>query len=91
MSAIIIYLVNINASNNKIYPIANWCKTIFHSFGLGVAGLFKMSCDSRSCIVYKGPEFKENNKTVKVNGQCYSVKENIIQCVDDDNKEKVYL
>ena len=59
--------------------------------GLGIAGLFKMSCDSRSCIVYKGPEFKENNKTVKVNGQCYSVKENIIQCVDDDNKEKVYL
>lgn len=59
--------------------------------GLGIAGLFKMSCDSRSCIVYKGPEFKDDNKTVKVNDQCYSVKENIIQCVDDDNKEKIYL
>lgn len=59
--------------------------------GLGIAGLFKMSCDSRSCIVYKGPEFKDDNKTVKVNEQCYSVKENIIQCVDDDNKEKIFL
>lgn len=58
--------------------------------GLGIAGLFKMSCDSRSCLVYKGPEFKEDNKTVKVNGQCYSVSENIIDCVDDD-KEKIYL
>ena len=42
--------------------------------GLGVAGLFKMSCDSRSCLVYKAPEFKENNKTVKYNEHCYGVK-----------------
>ena len=28
--------------------------------GLGIAGLFKMSCDNRSCLVYKGPEFKED-------------------------------
>ena len=30
--------------------------------GLGIAGLFKMSCDSRSCIVYKAPDMTERNK-----------------------------
>ena len=35
--------------------------------GLGIAGLFKMSCDSRSCLVYKGPEFKDDKKVVKYN------------------------
>ena len=30
-------------------------------------------CDSRSCIVFKGPQFEENNKIVKVNDKCYKV------------------
>ena len=58
--------------------------------GLGVAGLFKMSCDSRSCIVYKGPTFNEDNKVVKVNKQCFEVNEDIINC-ENSNKEKIYL
>ena len=32
--------------------------------GLGFAGLFKMSCDSRSCLIYKGPDL-QNKKQVK--------------------------
>ena len=46
--------------------------------GLGIAGLFKMSCDSRSCLVYKGPEFEEDKKVVKYNGKCYQVKEKMM-------------
>lgn len=57
--------------------------------GLGVAGLFKMSCDSRSCLVYKAPEFKENNKTVKYNEHCYEVKEKMIHC-EQSNEKMVY-
>tara|TARA_Y100000389_G_scaffold203265_1_gene251142 strand:- start:21357 stop:21590 length:234 start_codon:yes stop_codon:yes gene_type:complete len=56
--------------------------------GLGVAGLFKMSCDSRSCVVYKAPDFSEI-KIVNVNGKCYEVTEDFIEC--DKNKEKIYL
>lgn len=47
--------------------------------GLGIAGLFKMSCDSRSCIIYQGPDFSEK-KVVKVNDTCYDVKEEMISC-----------
>lgn len=57
--------------------------------GLGVAGLFKMSCDSRSCLVYKAPEFTESNKTVKYNEQCYGVKEKMIDC-EESNEKLVY-
>ena len=57
--------------------------------GLGVAGLFKMSCDSRSCLVYKAPEFKETNKTVKYNEQCYGVQEKMIDC-EKSNNQLVY-
>ena len=35
--------------------------------GLGIAGLFKMSCDNRSCIVYKGPDFSTKEKMIKYN------------------------
>ena len=56
--------------------------------GLGLAGLFKMSCDSKSCIVYKAPDFS-NIKIVKVNGKCYKVSEKFVEC--DDKKEKIYL
>ena len=41
--------------------------------GLGIAGLFKMSCDSRSCLVYKGPEFKDDKKVVNVCCVCFFV------------------
>lgn len=59
--------------------------------GLGVAGLFKMSCDSRSCIVYKGPKFEQDKKMVRFNKECYKVEENLVDCDADSMKEKVML
>jgi|TARA_B110000285_G_scaffold77963_1_gene89813 hypothetical protein len=53
--------------------------------GLGIAGLFKMSCDSRSCIIYKGPDFSEK-KIVKVNGKCYNVSEEMMDCANAKSK-----
>ena len=58
--------------------------------GLGVAGLFKMSCDSRSCLVFKGPEFKEDNKIIKYNNKCYKANEKMMDC-KDNKKELIYL
>jgi len=58
--------------------------------GLGIAGLFKMSCDSRSCLVFKGPSFEDDNKVIKYNGKCYDVSEKIIDCKDKKG-ELVYL
>ena len=59
--------------------------------GLGVAGLFKMSCDSRSCLVFKGPIFDdEDKKKVKYNEKCYQVREKMIPCENKKGK-MIYL
>ena len=58
--------------------------------GLGIAGLFKMSCDSRSCLVYKGPNFDEEKKVVKYNNECYNVNEKMIDCKEKHEK-LIYL
>ena len=58
--------------------------------GLAIAGVFKYSCDSRSCIVFQGPSFNDDNKVIKVNGECYEVTEKLIDC-EEANKEKIYV
>tara|TARA_Y100000389_G_scaffold140468_1_gene138311 strand:+ start:2177 stop:2416 length:240 start_codon:yes stop_codon:yes gene_type:complete len=58
--------------------------------GLGFAGLFKMSCDSRSCLIYKGPDFQEKRQ-IKVNEKCYNVSEEMINCEENTNKEKIFV
>jgi hypothetical protein len=57
--------------------------------GLGLASLFKASCDSRSCIVYKAPDFgdEKNKKTLKYNGKCYKAEEKIETC--DSGKKQI--
>jgi hypothetical protein len=49
-----------------------------------------MSCDSRSCIVYKGPEFNDKNKTIKYNDKCYTVKEKMVDCKESKG-ETIFL
>ena len=36
--------------------------------GLGLATVFKMSCDSKSCLVYKAPEYSDK-KVIKYNNK----------------------
>ena len=55
--------------------------------GLGFAGLFKMSCDSRSCLIYKAPDL-EKKRQVKVNNKCYDVSEEMVDCDNEVEKEK---
>lgn len=74
----------------KLFQSATGIKLFSIILGLGVAGLFKMSCDSRSCIVYKGPEFNDKNKMIKYNNKCYNVKEKIIDCKESKG-ETIFL
>ena len=52
--------------------------------GLGLACIFKMSCDNKSCIVYKAPDYSEK-KIIKYNGNCYEPTEHLESC--DANKQ----
>tara|TARA_B100000927_G_scaffold277141_1_gene258507 strand:+ start:41 stop:280 length:240 start_codon:yes stop_codon:yes gene_type:complete len=74
----------------KLFKSATGIKLFSIILGLGIAGLFKMSCDSRSCIVYKGPEFNDKNKMIKYNDKCYNVKEKIIDCKESKG-ETIFL
>ena len=58
--------------------------------GLGFAGLFKMSCDSRSCLVYKAPDFGKKRQ-IKVNDKCYNVSEEMIDCGEASDKDKILM
>ena len=57
--------------------------------GLGIAGLFKMSCDNRGCLVYKGPEFKEDKKVVQYNKKCYKAQEHMRTCNLEEGKQMI--
>ena len=46
--------------------------------GLGLACIFKMSCDSNNCIVYKAPEYEK--KIIKYNDKCYEPHEHMQTC-----------
>jgi len=54
--------------------------------GLGLACIFKMSCDSKNCIVYKAPE-KDDKKIIRYNGSCYESSEHAVTC--DPNKTTI--
>ncbi len=47
--------------------------------GLGLASIFKISCDNRSCIVYEPPDFSDK-KIMKYNDKCYEPKEKMEKC-----------
>jgi len=51
--------------------------------GLGLASIFKMSCDNRSCLVFKAAELHDNN-IIKHGEKCYKANEKIETC----NKKK---
>lgn len=56
--------------------------------GLGLASIFKMSCDSRSCLIYKAADLGDKN-IIKYNEKCYEAKEKIETC--DSSKRIIEL
>jgi len=47
--------------------------------GFGLSCMFKISCDSASCIIFKGPDFTEK-KIIKYNNKCYEANEEMEPC-----------
>jgi hypothetical protein len=54
--------------------------------GLGLSSIFKMSCDSRSCLIFQAPDFSEK-KVMRYNGKCYEPVEHMEKC--DGNKKVI--
>lgn len=75
---------------DKFFQSQEGMKLFSIMLGLGIAGLFKMSCDSRSCLVYKGPEFEKDKKVIKYNDKCYQVREKMLDCKDKKG-DMIYL
>ena len=56
--------------------------------GLGLASLFKMSCDNQKCVKFIGPKPSElKTKNYKYGDKCYSYKEKMETC--DKHKKQV--
>lgn len=55
--------------------------------GFGLASLFGITCESRNCMVFKGPSPSDiEGKNYIHDGQCYSYKRNSVSC---DSKKKI--
>ena len=55
--------------------------------GLGLATLFRKVCKGRNCMVFKGPNINEVEKTIyKNDDKCYQFKYDTVQC---DTKKSV--
>jgi hypothetical protein len=56
--------------------------------GIGLASIFKVSCDSADCTVFKGPDLDfKKTKIIKYNEKCYEANENKMKC--DDKKKTI--
>ena len=56
--------------------------------GVGIASIFRKSCEGSNCMIFKGPEFdKVNKKIYKFNNKCYKFKEKNVTC--NSNKKLV--
>lgn len=74
----------------KFFKSETGKKLLSIMLGLAIAGLFKMTCDKRSCLVYKAHSFEKDKKVVKYNGTCYKVEENMMKCPSND-KDLIYV
>lgn len=55
--------------------------------GLGLASLFRKSCDSKECYKFTGPKFSAIEKKVfKFNDECYRFDPNAHSCSNSNKK-----
>ena len=56
--------------------------------GIGLASIFRKSCESRNCLVFNAPPFKEIQESVyNHNGKCYRFEEKSVTCRPDIRKQ----
>lgn len=58
--------------------------------GIGLACIFRKSCESRNCIVFRAPSFDEVHDSVyKYDNKCYTYKEDNVTC--DESVKQVEI
>lgn len=55
--------------------------------GIGLASLFRKSCQGRNCIVFKPPPKEDADKVYKYNGKCFKYEPHNIKC--SSNKKTI--
>ena len=57
-------------------------------FGIGLACIFRKSCQSRHCLHFKGPDIDTvKNNVYKYNNKCYIFKESAVTCKPKQRKQ----
>jgi hypothetical protein len=60
--------------------------------GLGLATLFRKSCDSQNCLVFKAPSLKEiKNKIFGYDNKCFTYSEHNSSCKDSKDSNNIVL
>ena len=55
--------------------------------GLGLASLFRKSCEKRNCLLFQAPSLDEvKNNIYKHDGKCYKFKEQSVKCKPKTHK-----
>ena len=58
--------------------------------GLGLAALFRKSCNDNNCIIVQGPPLKDtDNKVFSFGDKCYTYKPAATHCKEGDNNVPV--
>lgn len=59
--------------------------------GIGIASLFRKTCASRNCMVFRGPPInKVKNSVFKHDNKCYKFTEKSVECNPKTNKQVIF-
>jgi len=72
----------------KFFKSANGMNLLSILLGLGLSGIFKMTCDERDCVVFKAADLSQI-EIIKYGEECYKYKEIMESC--ESSKEKISL
>jgi hypothetical protein len=56
--------------------------------GIGLASIFRKSCESRNCLIFNAPSFEEVGQSIyKHSDKCYKYTEQSVLCNPGKNKQ----
>ncbi len=59
--------------------------------GIGLASIFRKSCESRNCMVFNAPSFDDVKENVyKHDDKCYKFSERSVKCEPDKHKQVMF-
>ncbi len=59
--------------------------------GIGLASIFRKSCESRNCMIFNAPSIDDIQENVyKHDGKCYKFSERSVKCDPKKNKQVTF-